>query len=103
MPQARPWREALQTYLAQLLAALNTSADEAASGISQALGIIADATKATGIVLYQPAYDANEWAATASRSIEARPHPVARATMRNLIGAATQARHYHGEAVQQAP
>src|SRR5207245_1284785 len=78
-------REALQTYLSQLLAALNTSADEAASGISQALGIIADATKATGIVLYQPAYDANEWAATASRSIEARPQPVARATMRNLI------------------
>jgi len=100
MAKALAWREALQTYLSQLLAALNTSADEAASGISQALGIIADATKATGIVLYQPAYDANEWAATASRSIEARPHPVARATMRNLIGDATQALHYHGEAVQ---
>ncbi|PYP98564.1 MAG: hypothetical protein DMD38_00765 [Gemmatimonadetes bacterium] len=100
MAKALAWREALQTYLSQLLAALNTSADEAASGISQALGIIADATKATGIVLYQPAYDANEWAATASRSIEARPQPVARATMRNLIGDATQALHYHGEAVQ---
>src|SRR6266478_2715202 len=48
MAKALAWREALQTYLSQLLAALNTSADDAASGISQALGIIADATKATG-------------------------------------------------------
>ena len=100
MAKALAWREALQTYLSQLLAALNTSADDAASGISQALGVIAGATKATGMVLYQPAYDANEWAATASRGIESRPQPVARATMRNLIGDATQALHYHGEAVQ---
>ncbi len=91
-------REELQAYLSQLLAALNTSADDATTGLSQALGVIAGATKATGIVLYQPAYDANEWAPTASRGVEARP--VSRATMRDLVGNATQAIHYHGEAVQ---
>ena len=91
-------REELQAYLSQLLAALNTSADDATTGLSQALGVIAGATRATGIVLYQPAYDANEWAPTASRSVEARP--VSRATMRDLVGNATQAIHYHGEAVQ---
>ena len=91
-------REDLQAYLSQLLAALNTSADEAATGLGQALGVIAGATRATGIVLYQPAYDANEWAATINRGMESRPIP--RATMRNLIGDATQAIHYHGEAIQ---
>ncbi len=91
-------REELQAYLSQLLAALNTSADDATTGLSQALGVIAGATKATGIVLYQPAYDANEWAPTAARGVEARP--VSRATMRDLVGNATQAIHYHGEAVQ---
>ena len=98
MATSLAWREELQAYLSQLLAALNTSADEAATGLSQALGVIAGATKATGIVLYQPAYDANEWAPTASRAVEARP--VSRATMRDLMGSATQAIHYHGEAMQ---
>ena len=98
MATSLAWREALQAYLSQLLAALNTSADDAATGLSQALGVIAGATKATGIVLYQPAYDANEWAPTASRAVEARP--VSRATMRDLMGSATQAIHYHGEAMQ---
>ena len=67
MARTLAWREDLQGYLGQLLAALNTSADEAATGLTQALGIIAGATRATGIVLYQPAYDSNEWAATTSR------------------------------------
>ena len=98
MAQSLAWREELQAYLSQLLSALNTSADDAATGLAQALGVIAGATKATGIVLFQPAYDSNEWSATAARGIEARP--VARATMRNLIGDAAQAIHYHGEAVQ---
>ncbi len=98
MATSLAWREELQAYLSQLLAALNTSADDAATGLSQALGVIAGATKATGIVLYQPAYDANEWAPTASRAVEARP--VSRATMRDLMGSATQAIHYHGEAMQ---
>jgi signal transduction histidine kinase/HAMP domain-containing protein len=98
MAKALAWREALQAYLSQLLAALNTSADDAASGLGQALGVIAGATKATGIVLYQPAYDSNEWAPTVSRDVESRP--VSRATMRDLMGDAAQAIHYHGEAVQ---
>ena len=100
MARSLAWREALHAYLSQLLTALNTSADEAATGLAQALAVIAGATKASGIVLYQPAYDANEWAATAARGVEPKPPPVARATMRDLIGTATQALHYHGEAVQ---
>ena len=98
MARSLAWREALHAYLSQLLSALNTPADEAAMGLAQALGVISGATKATGTVLYQPAYDSNEWAATASREIE--PKPVSRATMRDLMGDATQAILYHGEAVQ---
>jgi len=98
MAAALTWREQLQAYLSQLLAALNTPADEAATGLTQALGVIAGATRATGTVLYQPAYNANEWAPTAARGVE--PRPVSRATMRDLIGDAAQAVHYHGDAVQ---
>ena len=98
MAKALAWREELQAYLSQLLAALNTPADEATTGLAQALGVIAGATRATGIVLYQPAYDANEWAVTAARDVAGRP--VSRATMRDLIGDAAQSIHYHGEAVQ---
>lgn len=100
MAKSLAWREQLQTYLSQLLTALNTSADDAATGIAQALGVMAGATRASGIVLYQPAYDSNEWAPTTTRGggLEARPVP--RATMRDLVGDATQAIHYHGEAVQ---
>jgi signal transduction histidine kinase len=100
MAQTLAWREELQAYLSQLLAALNAPAEESASGLSQALGVIAGATRATGIVLYQPALDANEWAATAARGMDGTPRPVSRATMRDLIGDATQSIHYHGEAVQ---
>ena len=100
MARALAWREALQAYLSQLLVALNTSADDATSGLGQALGVIAGATKATGIVLYQPAYDSNEWAPSASRGVEPPPRAVSRATMRDLMGDATQAIHYHGEAMQ---
>jgi len=98
MARSLAWREALHAYLSQLLSALNAPADEAATGLSEALGVIAGATRATGIVLYQPAYDSNEWATTASRGLEAKS--VARATMRNLIGESEQAIHYHGDAVQ---
>src|SRR5436189_4803994 len=52
MATSLAWREALQAYLSQLLAALNTSADDAATGLSQALGVIAGATNATGTVLF---------------------------------------------------
>jgi signal transduction histidine kinase len=98
MAKALAWREELQAYLSQLLAALNTSADEATAGLSQALGVIAGATKATAIVLYQPAYDSNEWTPSASLDVEARP--ISRGTMRDLMGDTAQAIHYHGEAVQ---
>ena len=98
MARTLAWREELQAYLSQLLAALNTSADESGTGLAQAIGIIAAATRAPGIVLYQPAYDSNEWAATTARGLE--PRPVARATMRDLMGSAAQSIHYRGEAVQ---
>jgi len=98
MAKALAWREALQAYLSQLLAALNTSADDSTIGLGQALGVIAGATRATGIVLYQPAFDANEWTPSVARDVEARP--VSRPTMRDLMGDAAEAIHYHGEAVQ---
>ncbi|HYU08438.1 MAG TPA: ATP-binding protein [Gemmatimonadales bacterium] len=98
MAKALAWREELQAYLSQLLAALNTSSDDATTGLTQALGVIAGATKATGVVLYQPSSDSNEWAPTVSRGVESRA--VSRATMRDLMGDAAQAVHFHGEAVQ---
>ena len=100
MARSLAWREELQAYLSQLLAALNTSSDDATAGLTQALGVIAGATKATGVVLYQPAYDSNEWAPSVSRGVESRP--VSRATMRDLMGDASKggAIHYRGEAVQ---
>jgi signal transduction histidine kinase len=96
MTAALAWREQLHEYLAQLLAALNAPPDEAATGLAQALGVIAGATRATAITLYQPGYDTNEWTPTAARGIE--PRPVSRTTMRPLIGDAGQAILYHGEA-----
>jgi len=100
MAKALAWREELQAYLSQLLAALNTASDDATAGLTQALEVIAGATKATGVVLYQPAYDSNEWAPSVARGVESRP--VSRATMRDLLGDAGQggAIHYQGEAVQ---
>jgi signal transduction histidine kinase len=89
------WREGMHEYLAQLLAALNLPPDDAASGLTQALGVIAGATSSTGIALYQPSYDTNEWVATAARGLE--PRPVSRTTMRTIVGDADQAVHYHGE------
>src|SRR5882672_4369930 len=89
------WREGMHEYLAQLLAALNLPPDEAGSGLIQALGVIAGATGSTGIALYQPSYDTNEWVATAARGLE--PRPVSRTTMRTIIGDADQAIHFHGE------
>jgi len=95
MAAALAWREGLHEYLAQLLAALNSPPDEAASGLVQALGVIAGATRATGIALYQPSYDTNDWGSTAARGFE--PKPVSRATMRSIIGDADQAIHFVGE------
>jgi len=95
MAAALAWREQLHEYLTHLLAALNAPPDEAGTGLHQALGVIAGATHATAIALYQPAYDTNEWAPTASRGVE--PPAVSRTTMRELIGDAAQAIHYHGE------
>src|SRR2546425_1376525 len=64
MAKALAWREELQAYLSQLLAALNTSSDDSAARLGQALGGVAGATRATGIVLYQPPFAAERWAPT---------------------------------------
>ena len=95
MAAALAWREELHAYLTQLLAALNAPPDDAATGLTQALGVIAGATRASGIALYQPSYDTNEWAPTAARGIE--PPPVSRTTMRAIIGDAAQALRFLGE------
>ncbi|MGH7671642.1 MAG: HAMP domain-containing sensor histidine kinase [Gemmatimonadales bacterium] len=96
MAVALAWRERLHEYLAQLLAALNAPPDDTATGLSQALGVVAGAMHAPSIVLYQPGYNTNEWTPTAARGVE--PHAVSRTTMRELIGDAAQAIQYHGEA-----
>jgi len=96
MAAALAWREGLHEYLAQLLAALNAPPDDAATGLGQALGVVAGATGATAIALYQPSYDTNEWASTAARGIE--PPGVSRTTMRAIIGDADQSIHFLGEA-----
>ncbi len=95
MAAALASRQQLHEYLTQLLAALNTSPDEGASGLGQALALIAGAAGARGIALYQPSYDTNEWAPTAARGIE--PPPVSRTTMRAIIGDAAQAMLFAGE------
>src|SRR5205807_4059041 len=77
MTAALAWRERMQEYASHLLAALNALSGEG-GGLAQALTVVAAATGAAGMVLYQPDYDANTWAPTARRSLDAGivPRPV---------------------------
>src|SRR5258708_34334754 len=92
MAETLAWREGLNEYLTQLLAALNSPPDEAAIGLTQALGVIAGPTHASGIALYQPSYDTNEWVATAVRGLDV--HPVSGEPMRAIVGASAQPVHF---------
>ena len=94
MAVALTWREWIQAHTARLLAALNLPSQEAAPGGSfgPALAVLAGATGAIAIALYQPSYDTNEWAPTGVHRIIARP--LARDVVRQLVGEAADVIHY---------
>jgi len=88
MAKALAWREELQAYLSQLLAA-STRRRRRHGRAHPGAGSDRRRHEATGVVLYQPAYDSNEWAPSVSRGVESRP--ISRATMRDLMGDGGQA------------
>ena len=94
MAVALTWREWIQAHTGRLLAALNVPPQEAAPGRSfgPALAVLAGATGAIAIALYQPSYDTNEWAPTGVHRIIARP--LARDVVRQLVGEAADVIHY---------
>src|SRR4029077_17562517 len=98
MAAALAWREWIQTHTAKLLATLNLPPQESAPGGSfgAALAVLADATGATALVLYQPSYDTNEWAPAGLHRIAARP--LARDVVRELVGEAANVIQYDGAA-----
>src|SRR4029077_15598081 len=98
MAAALAWREWIQTHTAKLLATLNQPPQESAPGGSfgASLAVLADATGATALVLYQPSYDTNEWAPAGLHRIAARP--LARDVVRELVGEAANVIQYDGAA-----
>jgi len=98
MAAALAWRERLQAHTARLLAALNLPPQEAAPGGSfgAALAVLAEATGAVAVTLYQPSYDTNEWAPAGVHGTTARP--LARDVVRQLVGEATAVIQYDGAA-----
>src|SRR5437762_893535 len=75
MAAALAWRERMQDHAGRLLTALNAPPGEAtaAGSFGPALDVIAAATGAPALALYQPQYDTNEWGPTAVRRATARP------------------------------
>jgi len=98
MAAALTWREWIQAHTARLLAALNVPPQDSAPGGSfgAALAVLADATGATALALYQPSYDTNEWAPTGMHRTTARP--LARDVVRQLVGDAVDVIHHDGAA-----
>jgi len=86
MAETLAWRERIQEYQSRLLGALNATTREG-TGLAPALEVLADATQATVVILYQPDYEANEWTPTAARGAEARS--LSRITVRDLVGDGT--------------
>ncbi len=86
MAAALGWRERMQDQAGRLLSALNAPPREATAGGSfgPALDVIAGATGAPALALYQPQYDTNEWGPTAVRRATARP--LSRDVVRQLVG-----------------
>jgi signal transduction histidine kinase/HAMP domain-containing protein len=86
MAETLAWRERIQEYQSRLLGALNATTREG-TGLAPALEVLADATQARVVILYQPDYEANEWTPTAARGAEARS--LSRITVRDLVGDGT--------------
>ncbi|HYL56449.1 MAG TPA: ATP-binding protein [Gemmatimonadales bacterium] len=102
MAAALAWRERLQDQEARLLTALNAPSREAGAGgsLAPALDVLAGATGATALALYQPHYDTNEWSPTAVRRATARP--LSRDVVRHVVGDATNLILYLGSAATAA-
>ena len=98
MAAALAWREQMQDHQARLLTALNAPPRESPGGGSfgPALDVLAAATGATALALYQPQYDSNEWTPTAVRRATARP--LSRDVVRQVVGDAAQVTQYAGAA-----
>ncbi len=95
MTAALASRQRMQEEAAQLLTALNARPHEAGGGtFGPTLDVLAAATGAVALALYQPDYDSNEWAPTAVRRATARP--LSRDVMRRLLGESAEVQHYAG-------
>src|SRR5947207_5848341 len=100
------WRERMQEHIARLLTALNAPAggggsgggSAAVAGFGPTLEVLAAATGAAGLALYQPNYDTNEWAATAVR--RATAHTLSRDVVRQLVGETATVIHHAGAAAE---
>ncbi len=102
MATALAWRERMQDQESRLLTALNAPSRESAAGgsLAPALDVLASATGATALALYQPHYDTNEWSPTAVRRATARP--LSRDVVRHVVADATDVIQYLGSAAAAA-
>jgi len=103
MAAALTWRERVQDQEARLLTALNAPSREggaAGGSLAPALDVLAGATGATALALYQPQYDTNEWSPTAVRRATARS--LSRDVVRHVVGDATNLILYLGSAASAA-
>jgi len=101
MAAALAWRERVQDQAGRLLGALNAPSGDATAGGSfgPALDVIAAATGAPALALYQPQYDTNEWGPTAVRRATARP--LSRDVVRQLVGDAVTVTYHASVAAKQ--
>src|SRR2546427_346737 len=97
MAGALAWREGVQDSTARLLAALNPAVrDPSGDNFGPALEVLAAATEARALVLYQPDYDSNEWRPAAAWRASAEAVP--RKLVRELVGDAANVIQYSGGA-----
>ena len=102
MAMALAWRKRMQEQEARLLTALNAPPQESSAGgtLAPALDVLATATGATALALYQPQYDTNEWSPTAVRRGTARP--LSRDVVRQMVADATDVILYADSAAARA-
>jgi signal transduction histidine kinase len=99
MTAALASRQRMQEEAAHLLTALNARANEAGGGtFGPTLDVLAAATGAVALALYQPDYDSNEWAPTAVRRATAQP--LGRDVVRRLLGDSAEVHDYAGRAAE---
>src|SRR2546426_2858713 len=97
MAGALAWREGVQDSTARLLAALNPAVrDPGDDNFRPALEVLAAATDAQALVLYQPDYESNQGRAAAAWRASAEAVP--RKVVRELVGDAANVLQYTGGA-----